>query len=110
MSPSLVPAVSELCGASTAMTATYARSDRVGMGRGPSAGDEPCGRATSGVVRRRSSLLTQMALRELLPHLASDPRWIAAGTERLTAAIHAELPRLDVDPEMRAATHASSES
>ena len=51
-----------------------------------------------------------MALRELFAHLASDPEWISAGTQRLTTAIHAELPELNVDPEMRAATYASSES
>src|SRR3954469_20060015 len=42
--------------------------------------------------------------------LAADGDWIASVTTDLTDAIHAELPELGTDEEMRQATYASTES
>jgi DNA-binding PucR family transcriptional regulator len=46
----------------------------------------------------------------LARRLAADGDWIASVTRDLTDAIHAELPELGPDEEMRQATYASSES
>ena len=46
----------------------------------------------------------------LARRLAADGEWIASVTRDLTDAIHAELPELGTDEEMRQATYASTES
>jgi PucR C-terminal helix-turn-helix domain/GGDEF-like domain len=46
----------------------------------------------------------------LARRLAADGDWIASVTTDLTGAIHAELPELGTDEEMRQATYASTES
>jgi hypothetical protein len=50
------------------------------------------------------------ALRRALAHFTASPDWLVDVSEAITEAIHAELPELDADPDLRASTYASTES
>jgi DNA-binding PucR family transcriptional regulator len=50
------------------------------------------------------------ALRSALARFTACPDWLADLSEAITEAIHAELPELDVDVDLRASTYASTES
>jgi PucR C-terminal helix-turn-helix domain/GGDEF-like domain len=56
------------------------------------------------------SAATERNVPALARRLAADGDWIASVTRDLTDAIHAELPELGNDEEMRQATYASTES
>src|ERR1700750_3166300 len=50
------------------------------------------------------------ALRTALLRFAARPTWIPDMARAITDAIHAEMPELDADPDLRAGTYASTES
>jgi hypothetical protein len=50
------------------------------------------------------------ALRRALANFTASPDWLADVSEAITEAIHTELPALNADPDLRASTHASTES
>ncbi len=50
------------------------------------------------------------ALRRALAHFTASPDWLADVSEAITEAIHAELPELNADADLRASTYASTES
>lgn len=50
------------------------------------------------------------ALRRALAHFTASPDWLVDVSEAITVEIHAELPELDVDADLRASTYASTES
>jgi hypothetical protein len=50
------------------------------------------------------------ALRRALATFTASPDWLADVSEAITEAIHAELPELDADADLRASTYASTES
>jgi hypothetical protein len=50
------------------------------------------------------------ALRRALAHFTASPDWLVDVSEAITEAIHAELPALNADPDLRASTYASTES
>ena len=50
------------------------------------------------------------ALRRALAHFTASPEWLADVSEAITEAIHAELPELNADADLRASTYASTES
>ena len=52
--------------------------------------------------------VTGTALRQFAAEFAQDPEWIPSVSSTITDVIHAELPRLDEDAEMRASTFARS--
>lgn len=47
-------------------------------------------------------------LQDLTARFESDPDWIPAAAREITDAIHAELPELEVDDEIRLSTYAST--
>ena len=47
-------------------------------------------------------------LRDLFARFDADPEWIPAAAREITDAIHAELPELEVDDELRVSTFAGS--
>jgi DNA-binding PucR family transcriptional regulator len=49
-------------------------------------------------------------MRELAKRFTEDPEWLPSVSEDITAAIHAELPEIDADPELRGSTYASTEN
>jgi len=49
-------------------------------------------------------------LRDLFARFDADPEWIPAAAREITDAIHAELPELEVDDELRVSTFAGSHS
>src|ERR1700761_626453 len=49
-------------------------------------------------------------MRELVIRFTEDPGWLPSVSRGITEAIHAELPDLDADPELRGSTYASTES
>jgi hypothetical protein len=49
-------------------------------------------------------------LRDLFARFDADPEWIPAAAREITNAIHAELPELEVDDELRVSTFAGSHS
>src|SRR4051812_15208245 len=50
------------------------------------------------------------ALRRALASFTAGPDWLADVSEAITEAIHAELPELNADADLRASTYASTES
>src|SRR5689334_4945041 len=52
----------------------------------------------------------QDPLREALAAFTARPDWLHRVVQGITDAIHAELPELDGDPDVRASTYASTES
>jgi GGDEF-like domain/PucR C-terminal helix-turn-helix domain len=51
----------------------------------------------------------QEDLRRAVEALGEDPSWLSGLASQITDAIHAEMPELDADPELRRGTHASTE-
>jgi hypothetical protein len=49
-------------------------------------------------------------MRELVVRFTEDPAWLSSVSGDITDAIHAELPDVDADPELRGSTYASTES
>jgi hypothetical protein len=49
-------------------------------------------------------------MRDLVVRFTEDPDWLPSVSRDITDAIHAELPDVDADPELRASTYASTES
>lgn len=50
------------------------------------------------------------ALRRALARFTASPDWLVEVSEAITEAIHAELPELNADADLRASTYASTES
>jgi hypothetical protein len=49
-------------------------------------------------------------MRELVLRFTEDPEWLPSVSRDITDAIHAELPDVDADPELRSSTYASTDS
>jgi len=49
-------------------------------------------------------------MRDLVVRFTEDPDWLPSVSRDITDAIHAELPDVGADPELRASTYASTES
>jgi hypothetical protein len=49
-------------------------------------------------------------MRELVIRFTEDPGWLPSVSRAITEAIHAELPDLDADPELRGSTYASTDN
>jgi hypothetical protein len=49
-------------------------------------------------------------MRDLVVRFTEDPAWLSSVSGDITDAIHAELPDVDADPELRGSTYASTES
>jgi hypothetical protein len=49
-------------------------------------------------------------MRELVIRFTEDPGWLASVSRGITDAIHAELPDVDADPELRGSTYASTDN
>src|ERR1700729_320495 len=49
-------------------------------------------------------------MRELVVRFTEEPAWLSSVSGDITDAIHAELPDVDADPELRGSTYASTES
>jgi PucR C-terminal helix-turn-helix domain/GGDEF-like domain len=49
-------------------------------------------------------------MRDLVVQFTEDPHWLPSVSRDITDAIHAELPDVDADPELRASTYASTEN
>ena len=49
-------------------------------------------------------------LRSALALFTANPDWLPPLSDAITRAIHAELPELNSDPDLRASTYASTES
>jgi GGDEF-like domain/PucR C-terminal helix-turn-helix domain len=49
-------------------------------------------------------------MRELVMRFTEDPGWLPSVSRGITEAIHAELPGLDADPELRGSTYASTDN
>jgi hypothetical protein len=49
-------------------------------------------------------------MRDLIVRFTEDPAWLSSVSGDITDAIHAELPDIDADPELRGSTYASTES
>jgi DNA-binding PucR family transcriptional regulator len=49
-------------------------------------------------------------MRDLVVRFTEDPTWLSSVSADITEAIHAELPDVDADPELRGSTYASTES
>jgi hypothetical protein len=49
-------------------------------------------------------------MRDLVLRFTEDPDWLPSVTRDITDAIHAELPDIDADPELRSSTYASTEN
>jgi hypothetical protein len=49
-------------------------------------------------------------MRELVTQFTEDPDWLPSVSRDITDAIHAELPDVDADPELRGSTYASTEN
>src|ERR1700753_1665444 len=48
-------------------------------------------------------------MRDLVVRFTEDPAWLSSVSGDITDAIHAELPDVDADPELRGSTYASTE-
>jgi hypothetical protein len=53
---------------------------------------------------------SEVRMRDLVVPFTEDPDWLPSVSRDITDAIHAELPDVDADPELRASTYASTES
>ena len=49
-------------------------------------------------------------MRDLVQQFTEDPDWLPSVSRDITEAIHAELPGVDADPELRSSTYASTDS
>jgi len=49
-------------------------------------------------------------MRDLVLRFTEDPDWLTSVSRDITDAIHAELPDVDADPELRSSTYASTDS
>ena len=49
-------------------------------------------------------------MRDLVQRFTQDPDWLPSVSRDITDAIHAELPDVDADPELRSSTYASTDS
>src|ERR1700760_2774460 len=49
-------------------------------------------------------------MRDLVLRFTEDPEWLPSVSRDITDAIHAELPDIDADPELRGSTYASTDS
>ena len=49
-------------------------------------------------------------MRKLVVRFTEDPDWLPSVSRDITDAIHAELPDVDADPELRSSTYASTDS
>jgi hypothetical protein len=49
-------------------------------------------------------------MRELVLRFTEDPDWLPSVSRDITDAIHAELPDIDADPELRGSTYASTDN
>ena len=49
-------------------------------------------------------------MRDLVQRFTEDPDWLPSVSRDITDAIHAELPDVDADPELRSSTYASTDS
>jgi DNA-binding PucR family transcriptional regulator len=49
-------------------------------------------------------------MRDLVRQFTADPAWLPSVSQDITDAIHAELPDVDADPELRGSTYASTDS
>jgi hypothetical protein len=49
-------------------------------------------------------------MRDLVLKFTGDPDWLPSVARDITDAIHAELPEIDAEPELRASTYASTDS
>jgi DNA-binding PucR family transcriptional regulator len=49
-------------------------------------------------------------MRDLVLRFTEDPDWLPSVSRDITDAIHAELPDVDADPELRSSTYASTDS
>jgi hypothetical protein len=53
---------------------------------------------------------SEVRMRDLVVRFTADSDWLPSVSRDITDAIHAELPDLDADPELRASTYASTEN
>ena len=49
-------------------------------------------------------------MRDLIIRFTEDPQWLPSVSRDITDAIHAELPDVDADPELRSSTYASTDN
>src|ERR1700733_13215784 len=52
---------------------------------------------------------SESRMRELVIEFTEDPDWLSSVSRSITAAIHAELPDVDADQELRGSTYASTD-
>jgi DNA-binding PucR family transcriptional regulator len=53
---------------------------------------------------------SEARMRDLVVRFTDDPDWLSSVSRDITDAIHAELPDVDADPELRSSTYASTDA